>query len=205
MGCDHHHADRSDVHRQRDPVGFRPAVQGERSEKLHHRVESFLLAGGLADGLVPADTQYRSELSGVCTDDIVVHVPGADAQCLAAIHGLPRLRGPECRDVQQPLVHDGQRVAHRLVVAFVDSDRKFPLGKDLISELDLRVKNRATVNDLGSLHAVHPDRQVVYGLGVRLQQGGVHIEIGCHIPGYPQPVGRLLLVRQAHPAARQHA
>jgi len=151
-----------------------------------------------------ADTQDRGELSGVCTDDIVEHVPGADAQCLAAIHGLPRLRGPECRDVQQPLVHDGQRIAHRLVVAFVDPDRKFPLGKDLISDLDLRVKNRATVNDLGTLHAVHPDRQVVYGLGVRLQQGGVHIEIGRHIPGYPQPVGRLLLVRKPCPAARQH-
>ena len=67
------------------------------------------------------------------------------------------------------------------------------------------MQDRATVDDLSPLDAVHSHRQVVCGAGMRLQQHGMDIEVRSHIPGNGQPVRCLPIDRCAYPAAGEQA
>ena len=68
----------TDIHRQCNAVRIRTSRERERTEELHHRIEPFLLAGGTAQRLVAADTQYLREFPGVGTDHVIVQIPCFD-------------------------------------------------------------------------------------------------------------------------------
>ena len=63
---------------------------------------------------------------------------------------------------------------------------------------------RFAVNNLGTLDAIHTNRQVIHGLCVRLNQRCVYIEVRCHIFGNKNAMSSLLIRSSAYPFARDY-
>ena len=183
---------------------FRALRQRKRPEKLRHRTETFLLTCRTPQRFVATDAQNRGEPFRKSTDHIIVHVPCPNAQRLASIHRPPWLWCLERRDIEQPLIDDGQRIAHRFTVPLPHTDRELLLRTYLIGDLDFGMQHRTAVDDLGPFDTVHADRQIVRSLRMGLQQGGMNVEVGSHLFRHWQFVSRLLFCRSPHPTARQH-
>ena len=181
------------------------SVERERPEELDNRVESFLLAGSTSQRLVAANAQNRGESRAICADNIVVHIPGLDAQCLALIHRRPGLWCLERGDVEQTLVNNREGIAHRFAISLAHLNRKLLLWTNLRRGIDYRVQNRFAVDNRSALHTIHSDWQVVDCLRVGLHERGVNIEVGCHIAGNQYSMCGLRICRGSHPLTRYHS
>ena len=186
-------------------MALRTTIKRKWSQELNYRIKSLLLACCTTQGLVATDTQYRCKLTAIGTDNIVVHIPGLHTESLTLIHRRPRLRCLECCDIEQTLIDNSERVAHRLAIRLAYLDGKLLLRTNLRRHIYYRVQNCLAVNNLCPLYTVHSYRQVVYGLGVWLQQCGVDIEVRCHIAGNEHTMRSLLVCRCAYPLARDYS
>ena len=202
---DDHHAEAAHVHRQGDIVLVRALVEGERAHELHHRVEAVVLAGRADVLLVTAHGQHRAEPAGIGAHDLVIQIPGLHAQGLGTVHGLPRGRGLEGGQVQQALVHDGEGVGHRLAGLLGHLDGELLLRGHGVGHLDDRLQVRARILHVQALHAVQAQRKVVGGVGVRLDEGDMDIEVRGHLRGDGEGVRGVLAVGGGDPFAGDDA
>ncbi len=90
------------------------ASESEGSEEPDHRLEAVVAHGSVnPEVLVTSDTEHRGERSPVGSHNIIIYVPGPDAERAPAVHLHPRVRRLETGEVQQPLIDDGDGVGHR--------------------------------------------------------------------------------------------
>ena len=154
--------------------------------------EAVVLAGGHEVVLVAADGSLGCQYSVQGSDDVVVHVPGLDAQGLIAVHLGPRVGRFESRQIQQALVHDGQGIGHGPALFLADLQGKRFLRMQFVGQ------GQHTAD------AVQAQREVVGTLAAGLQQGYVDKEAGSQVGGDRNLHGRILVGRSAHPVARNH-
>ena len=140
-GGHHHDAHASHIHRQGDPVLDALSFgHGNRTDETDHRVEAVVLAGGHEVVLVAADGRLWRQNAVQGTDDVIVHVPGLDAQGLIAIHLGPRVGRFESRQIQQALVHDGQGIGHGPALFLADLQGKRFLRMQFVGQGQYRLQ-----------------------------------------------------------------
>ena len=183
----------------------RTLLQAERSEELHDGVEAVVLAGRHDVLLVSADRKHRAEAAGEGSHDLVVKIPGLDAQGLGAVHCIPGGRGLEVGEIQKTFIHDSEGVCHRLPGLFRHLDGEVLLRSDGVGHLDDRLQVRGRILHAEALHAVEAQRQVALGLAERLHEGDVDIEIRGHLRRDGEGVRGILSGVRGYPVARDHA
>ena len=136
LSGDEHHAHRADILRQAQGVGVLFSfIQLERADEFHHRFEAVGLGIGRLQHLVSADSEDRCIASGGGTQYLVEHIPRGDAQCLACIEFIPRIRCAEVREIQQTFVYQRQRVGHRMACLFADADGEVCLRAEHVGHI----------------------------------------------------------------------
>ena len=193
VGGHHHHAHTAHIlgqpqfHHVRGAGSHRTGLQ-----RQYHRIEAVVLAGAAHGILVTSDGRQRRQFSAVGANHLVVHVPGLNAQGLAAVHPAPGVRRLEGREVQQALIHQGQGISHGLAVFLGHLDGKGFLGMQFVRHGQHRLQAGGRVFHLHALHAVQADGKVVERVAIGLQQGNVHIDVGGHVGGDGKAPGRVL-------------
>ena len=66
-------------------AGGAAAAEGERSGELDDGPEAVVALGCVQRRFIAADAEHRGETAAVCADDLVVQVPGADAEGLCGV------------------------------------------------------------------------------------------------------------------------
>ena len=205
MGGHHHDADAAHILRQLEFHHIRGAGRHRAGlQRNNHRVEAVVLAGAADGVLVTADGGKRRQLSAVRPDHMVVHVPGFHSESLAAVHPGPGVRRLEGREVQKPLVHQGQGIGHGLAALLGDFDAEALLGMQFVWHGQDRLQPGGRVLHLHALHTVQADGKVVIRIPIGLQQGNVHIDIGRHLRSDAKAPGRVF-PGKLHPFTQEHA
>ena len=179
-------------------------IQRKWTEKLNHRIKSLLFSYSTTKCFITTNAQYWSKFTGISTDNILVHIPSLHTQCFALVHRWPRLWRLECCNIEQSFVYNCQRITHRLIILLSHLNQELLLWQYLVSHLNYRMEDSATINNLCPLNPIHAYRQIICRLCVRLQQRSMNIEVGSHLFRYQNAMCSFFLRRCTNPLAREN-
>ena len=202
---DHHHPNLAEVGRERDFVRVRlPGSQLLCVDEPYDGLESLRFERPRVGLLgVAADGEHLFDPAAIGADDIVEHVPRADAQCLGRVEITVRVGGFEARQSQQPLVDERQHVAHFPAVFLPDFYRHLRFGFYRFGHLDHGGEPSRGVLDVEPRHAEQADRCVVERRVVGLEECYRDIDVGGH-PLLDGDFDVGLLAGALHPEAFPH-
>ncbi len=104
----HHHAHSANILRQLDTMAACGAfAQCIRPHKAHHGIKAVHLGGGQLHGFVTAHAEHSGVFAGKSADNVVIHIPSANAQGLSGIKAYPRVGCLEIGQAQKTFIHNG--------------------------------------------------------------------------------------------------